>query len=63
MAAIRLYLAVLSLVFVVAVLMTTTIGILEATVMTSAPLVLILEMREELRAVRLLEAQIAALES
>ena len=63
MVAIRLYLAVLSLAFVIAVVITTTIGVLEAMVMTSAPLLLILDMREELRAVRLLEERIAALET
>ena len=63
MAVIRIYLAALSVVFSVAVVLTIGIGMLEATVMTTAPLLLILDMREELRTVRLLEEQIAALES
>ena len=46
MAAIRLYLTALTLVFFFAVVMTTGIGVLEATVMTSVPLLLILDMRK-----------------
>ena len=61
MAAIRLYLTALTLAFFLAVAMTTAIGVLEATVITSVPLLLILDMREELRTVRLLEKRIAAL--
>ena len=61
MAAIRLYLTALTLVFFLAVVMTTGIGVLEATVMTTVPLLLILDMREELGAVSSLEKQIAAL--
>jgi hypothetical protein len=61
MAAIRLYLTALTLVFFLAVVMTTGIGVLEATVMTTVPLLLILDMREELGVVRSLEKQIAAL--
>ena len=63
MTAVRLYLAALLVFLAVALVTTTTIGILEATVLSSAPLLLILDMREELKAVRLLEEQIAALES
>ena len=63
MAPIRLYLAVLTLALVLALVTTTTIGVLEAIVMTAAPLLLILDMIEDLRSVRLLEEQIAALES
>lgn len=61
MAAIRLYLTALTLVFFLAVVMTTGIGVLEATVITSVLLLLILDMREELSTVRSLEKQIAAL--
>lgn len=61
MAAIRLYLTALTVAFFLAVVMTTGIGVLEATVMTSVPLLLILDMRDELNAVRSLEKQIAAL--
>lgn len=61
MAAIRLYLAALTLVFIIAVAATIGIGVLEAIVMTSVPLLLILDIREELRTVRLLEKRIADL--
>ncbi|MFZ0061839.1 MAG: hypothetical protein WAL47_07350 [Pyrinomonadaceae bacterium] len=61
MAAIRLYLAALTLVFIIAVVATIGIGVLEAIVMTSVPLLLILDIREELRTVRLLEKRIADL--
>lgn len=61
MVAIRLYLTALTLVFFLAVLMKTGIGVLEATVITSVPLLLILDMREELATVRSLERQIANL--
>ena len=63
MAAIRLYLTALTIVFFLAVVMTTGIGVLEAIVMTSVPLLLILDMREELSTVRSLEKQVAALSS
>jgi flagellar motor switch protein FliM len=61
MAVIRLYLTALTLVFFLAVVMTIGIGVLEATVMTTVPLLLILDMREELSTVRSLEKQIANL--
>ena len=61
MAVIRLYLTALTLAFFLAVVMTTGIGVLEATVMTTVPLLLILDMREELSTVRSLEKQVAAL--
>lgn len=61
MAAIRLYLSALTVVFFLEVFMTTGIGVLEAIVVTSVPLILILDMREELRTVDLLEKQLAAL--
>jgi hypothetical protein len=62
MTAIRLYLAALMVSFSVALVITTTIGVLEATVMTAAPLLLILDMNEELKALRLLEEQVATLD-
>ncbi|MDQ3473855.1 MAG: hypothetical protein M3447_08975 [Acidobacteriota bacterium] len=61
MTAIRLYLTVLTLAFFLAVVLTTGIDVLEATVMTTVPLLLILDMREELSTVRSLENQLAAL--
>jgi hypothetical protein len=61
MAAIRLYLAALTLVFIIAVVATIGIGVLEATVMTSVPLLLILDIREELKEIKLLEERLAAL--
>ncbi len=61
MAAIRLYLAALTLAFFLAVVVTTGLGVLEAIVVTSVPLLLILDMREELSLVRSLEKQLAAL--
>jgi hypothetical protein len=61
MTVIRLYLAALSLAFFFAVVMTTGIGVLEATVMTCVPLLLILDVREELSTLRLLEARVATL--
>lgn len=61
MAAIRLYLTALTLVFIIAVVATIGIGALEAIVMTSVPVLLILDIREELRTIRLLEKRIADL--
>lgn len=61
MVVIRLYLTALTCVFFLAVVMTIGIGVLEATVMTCVPLLLILDMRDELRIVRLLEKRIADL--
>lgn len=61
MTAIRLYLTVLTVVFFLAVVMTIGIGVLAATVMTCVPLLLILEMREELREIRLLEIRVATI--
>lgn len=61
MAALRLYLAALTLVFIIAVVATIGIGVLEATVMTSVPLLLILDIREELKEIKLLEERLAAL--
>ena len=61
MAAIRLYLTALTLVFIIAVMATIGIGALEAIVMASVPLLLILDIREERRTIRLLEKRIADL--
>ena len=61
MAAIRLYLCALTLTFFLGVVITTGIGVLEAIVIASVPLILILDMREELSAVKALEKRIATL--
>ena len=61
MTAIRVYLAALTLAFFFAVAMTTGISVLEATVVTCVPLLLILDMREELRTLKELEARVAIL--
>lgn len=61
MTAIRLYLCALTLVFFLGVVMTTGIGVLEAIVLTSVPLLLILDLREELSTVKALEERIASL--
>ena len=63
MTVIRLYLALLNVGFFLAVVMTTGIGVLEATVMTSVPLLLILDMREELTEIKLLEKKLASIPS
>lgn len=61
MNAIRLYLCVLTLVFFLGVVNTTGIGVLEAIVLTSVPLLLILDIREELSNVKTLEERVASL--
>ena len=61
MTVIRLYLALLTVAFFLAVVMTAGIGVLEATVMTSVPLLLILDMREELTEIKLLEKKLASI--
>ena len=61
MTAIRVYLAALTLAFFFLVVMTTGIGVLAATVMTCVPLLLILDMREELRTLKELEERVAIL--
>lgn len=61
MTVIRLYLALLTVAFFLAVVMTTGIGVLEATVMTSVPLLLIIDMREELTEIKLLEKKLASI--
>ena len=59
MTAIRLYLCALTLVFFLGAVMTSGIGVLEAIVLTSVPLLLILDIREELSNVKALEERIA----
>ena len=61
MVAIRLYLCALTLTFFIGVVNTTGIGVLEAIVLASVPLILILDMREELSTVKSLEKRIATL--
>ena len=63
MFAIRLYLSALVLIFLISVVMTRDIGVLESTVTISALLYLILDMRADLRDLKLLEAQVASLPS
>jgi hypothetical protein len=63
MFAIRLYLAALVLIFLVSVVMTRDIGVLESTVTISALLYLILDARADLRDLKLLEAKVASLPS
>jgi hypothetical protein len=63
MLAIRLYLAALVLIFLLSIVMTRDIGVLEATVTVSALLYLILDARADLRDLKLLEAQVASLPS
>jgi hypothetical protein len=63
MFAIRLYLSALVLIFVISVVMTRNIGVLESTVTISALLYLILDARADLRDLKLLEAQVASLPS
>ena len=58
---IRLYLIALTIAFFIAVAMKTSIGLLEGTVITCVPLLLIFDMREELGSVALLEKQLANL--
>jgi hypothetical protein len=61
MLAIRLYIATLALTFLLAAVMTKGIGVLEATVLVCSLLYLILDIREELQALRLLEARVSSL--
>ena len=63
MFAIRLYLSALVLIFLISVVMTRDIGVLESTVTISALLYLILDARADLRDLKLLEAQVASLPS
>jgi hypothetical protein len=61
MFAIRIYLSALTLTFLVVALMTRGIGVLEATVVVCALLYTILDVREELKALRSLEARVRSL--
>jgi hypothetical protein len=61
MFAIRIYLSALALTFLVVAVMTRGIGVLEATVVVSPVLYMILEIREELQALRSLEARVFSL--
>lgn len=61
MFAIRIYLAGLTLTFLVVAVMTRGIGVLEATVVVCPLLYMILEIREELQALRSLEARVLTL--
>jgi hypothetical protein len=60
MFAIRIYLSALTLTFFVLAATTRDIGVLEATVVVCSLLYMILDMREELKALRLLEAQVVS---
>jgi len=61
MFAIRAYISALTLTFLVATLMTRGIGLLEATIVVCPLLYMILDIREDLRALRSLEARVASL--
>ena len=61
MFAVRIYIVALTLAFLVATVMTRGIGVLSATVIVCPLLYLILDIREELQDLRLLEARIASL--
>ena len=61
MFAVRIYIVALTLAFLVAIVMTRGIGVLSATVIACPLLYLILDIREELQDLRLLEARIASL--
>ena len=63
MFAIRIYVAALTLTFLVVTLMTRGIGALEATVVVCPLLYMILNIREELQDLRLLEARVLSLSS
>ena len=58
MFAVRTYLSALTLMFLLVALQTRGIGILEATVIMCPLLYMILDMREELHALKLLEARV-----
>ncbi len=61
MFAIRIYLSALTLTFLVVAGMTTGIGVLEATVVVCPLLYMILDIRQELQALRVLEARVLSL--
>jgi hypothetical protein len=61
MIAIRLYVAALTVTFLLCSLLTTGIGVLHAIVLVCAVFYSILEVREDLKDLRQLEAQVASL--
>ena len=61
MFAIRIYLTALTLTFLVLAVTTRDIGVLEITVVVCPLLYMILDIREELQALRLLEARVLSL--
>jgi len=61
MFAIRIYLSALTLTFILIAVMTRGIGVLEATVVVCPLLYMILDIREELKALRSLEARVLSL--
>lgn len=61
MFALRIYLSTLTLTFLVVSLMTRGIGVLEATVVVCSLLYMILDIKEELQALRSLEMRILSL--
>ncbi len=60
MFAIRLYISALILIFVLLALMTRDIGVLDAVVVVCPLLYLILDMKEELQTLKLLEARVSS---
>lgn len=60
MFAIRLYIAALTLTFLLAAVLTIGIGVLEATVVVCPLLYMILDIREERQNLRLLEARVSS---
>jgi len=61
MLALRLYVAVLTLMFLLASVMTTGVGVLHAIVVVCAPLYLIIDVRQELRGLREFEVRVSSL--
>ncbi len=60
MFAIRLYISALILIFLLLALMTRDIGVLDAVVVVCPLLYLILDMKEELQTLKLLEARVSS---
>ncbi len=61
MFALRIYVVALTLAFLVGAVMTRGIGVLQATVIVCPLLYMILDIREELQDLRLLEARVSSL--
>ena len=59
----RLFISVLTLIFLLLVLVTRDIGMLDAIVVVSSLLYLIVDMREELKTLKLLEARVSSFQS